>query len=174
MGVSESTARRHLDLLTDALVVRQLHPWHANIAKRQVKAPKIYIRDTGLLHHLLGIGTQKDLLRHPKVGASWEGFIIEQLLLTEPHDEVYFWATHQGAEIDLVLRRGGKLLGVECKRTDSPRMTPSIRIAAEDLGLSKIAVLYPGSKRFAISEQVEAVPVQDLHRGASIFERKKS
>ncbi|MGA2480130.1 MAG: ATP-binding protein [Spirochaetia bacterium] len=174
MGVSESAARRHLDLLTDAFVVRQLHPWHANIAKRQVKAPKIYIRDTGLLHHLLGIGTQKDLLRHPKVGASWEGFVIEQLLLTEPHDEVYFWATHQGAEIDLVLRRGGRLLGVECKRTDSPRMTPSIRIAAEDLGLSKIAVLYPGSKRFPISEQVEAVPVQDLHRGASIFERKKS
>jgi predicted AAA+ superfamily ATPase len=174
MGVSESTARRHLDLLTDAFVVRQLHPWHANIAKRQVKAPKIYIRDTGLLHHLLGIGTQKDLLRHPKVGASWEGFVIEQLLLTEPFDEVYFWATHQGAEIDLVLRRGGRLLGVECKRTDSPRMTPSIRIAAEDLGLSKIAVLYPGSKRFPISEQVEAVPVQDLHRSASIFERKKS
>jgi predicted AAA+ superfamily ATPase len=174
MGVSESTARRHLDLLTDAFVVRQLHPWHANIAKRQVKAPKIYIRDSGLLHHLLGIGTQKDLLRHPKVGASWEGFVIEQLLLTEPYDEVYFWATHQGAEMDLVLRRGGRLLGVECKRTDSPRMTPSIRIAAQDLGLSKVAVIYPGEKRFPISERVEAVPVQELASGTSIFERKKS
>ncbi|MGA2642456.1 MAG: ATP-binding protein [Spirochaetia bacterium] len=173
MGVSESTARRHLDLLTDAFVVRQLHPWHANIAKRQVKAPKIYLRDTGLLHHLLGIGTQKDLLRHPKVGASWEGFVIEQLLLTEPYDEVYFWATHQGAEIDLVLRSGGRLLGVECKRTDSPRMSPSIRIGAQDLGLSKIAVLYPGSKRFPISEEVEAIPVEDLQKGVSIFERKK-
>lgn len=174
MGVSESTARRHLDLLTDAFLVRQLHPWHANIAKRQVKAPKIYIRDTGLLHHLLGIGTQKDLLRHPKVGASWEGFVIEQLLLTEPYDEVYFWATHQGAEMDLLLRRGGRLLGVECKRTDSPRMTPSIRIAAQDLGLSRVAVLYPGTKRFPISERVEAVPLQELQRGAAIFERKKS
>jgi predicted AAA+ superfamily ATPase len=174
MGVSESTARRHLDLLTDAFVVRQLHPWHANTAKRQVKAPKIYIRDTGLLHHLLGIGTQKDLLTHPKVGASWEGFVIEQFLLTEPYDEVYFWATHQGAEMDLVLRRGGRLLGVECKRTDSPRMTPSIRIAAQDLELSRVAVLYPGSKRFPISERVEAVPVQDLASGTSIFERKKS
>jgi predicted AAA+ superfamily ATPase len=174
MGVSESTARRHLDLLTDAFVVRQLHPWHANIAKRQVKAPKIYIRDTGLLHHLLDIGTQKDLLRHPKVGASWEGFVIEQLLLSEPHEEVYFWATHQGAEIDLVLRRGSQLLGVECKRTDSPKMTPSIRIARENLGLSRVAVLYPGTKRFPISEHVEAVPVRDLARGAPIFDRKRS
>jgi predicted AAA+ superfamily ATPase len=174
MGVSESTARRHLDLLTDAFVIRQLHPHHANISKRQVKAPKIYVRDTGLLHQLLGIGTQKELLSHPKVGASWEGFVIEQFLITEPYDEAFFWSTHQGAEIDLILRRGDRLLGVECKRTDSPRMTPSIRIAMEDVALSRVAVLYPGTKRYPIAERVEAVPVQALEKGTSIFEKGKS
>jgi predicted AAA+ superfamily ATPase len=169
MGVSESTARRHLDLLTDALVVRQLHPYHANISKRQVKAPKIYIRDSGLLHQLLGIGALKELLSHPKVGASWEGFVIEQVLTAEPHEEAFFWSTHQGAEIDLILRRGDKLLGVECKRSDSPRLTPSIRIALQDVGLARVAVLYPGTKRFPIADQVEAVPVQALEKGNSLF-----
>jgi predicted AAA+ superfamily ATPase len=169
LGVSESTARRHLDLLTDALVVRQLHPYHANISKRQVKAPKIYIRDSGLLHQLLGIGALKELLSHPKVGASWEGFVIEQVLTAEPHEEAFFWSTHQGAEIDLILRRGGKLLGVECKRSDSPRLTPSIRIALQDVGLARVAVLYPGTKRFLIADQVEAVPAQALEKSNSLF-----
>jgi predicted AAA+ superfamily ATPase len=174
MGVSESTARRHLDLLTDAFVIRQLHPYHANISKRQVKAPKVYVRDTGLLHQLLGIGTQKELLSHPKVGASWEGFVIEQIMVSQPYDEAFFWSTHQGAEIDLVLRRGQKLLGVECKRTDAPRMTPSIRIAMEDVGLAHVAVLYPGTKRYAIADRVEAVPVQTLGKMKSLFEGNKS
>ena len=138
-----------------------------------MKAPKIYVRDTGLLHQLLGIGTQKELLHHPKVGASWEGFAIEQLLTTEMYDEAFFWSTHQGAEMDLILRRGGRLLGVECKRTDSPRMTPSIRIAMEDVALSNVAVLYPGTKRYPIAERVEAVPVQALEKGTSIFEKVK-
>jgi predicted AAA+ superfamily ATPase len=169
LGVSESTARRHLDLLTDALVVRQLQPYHANISKRQVKAPKIYVRDSGLLHLLLGIGSLKELLSHPKIGASWEGFVIEQVLTVEPHEEAFFWSTHQGAEIDLILRRGGKLLGVECKRTDSPGMTPSIRIALEDVGLARVAVLYPGTKRFPIAERVEAVPAQALEKSDSLF-----
>jgi predicted AAA+ superfamily ATPase len=169
MGVSESTVRRHLDLLTDALVVRQLHPYHANISKRQVKAPRTYIRDSGLLHQLLGIGAMKDLLSHPKVGASWEGFVIEQVLMAEPHEEAFFWSTHQGAEIDLILRRSAKLLGVECKRTDSPRMTPSIRIAIEDVGLARVAVIYPGTKRFPIAGGVEAVPVHALAKGNSLF-----
>ena len=169
MGVSESTARRHLDLLTHALVIRQLHPYHANISKRQVKAPKVYVRDSGLLHQLLGIGTMKELLSHPKVGASWEGFVIEQVLTAESHEEAFFWSTHQGAEIDLILCRGGKLLGVECKRTDSPRMTPSIRIALEDVGLARVVVLYPGTKRFPIAERVEAVPAHALEKGSSLF-----
>jgi predicted AAA+ superfamily ATPase len=169
LGVSEPTTRRHLDLLTDAFMIRQLQPWHANVRKRQVKAPKIYVRDTGLLHQLLGITTAKGLLSHPKLGASWEGFVIEQILRTEPHDEAYFWATHQGAEIDLILRRGDRLLGVECKRADAPRMTPSIRIALEDLELERVAVLYPGRQRYPLGERVEAVPLETLGRGQPVF-----
>lgn len=169
LGVSESTARRYLDLLTDAFMIRQLQPWHANISKRQVKAPKVYLRDSGLLHQLLGIGTEKALLSHPRQGASWEGFVIEQVLMTEPHDEAFFWATHQGAEIDLILRRGDELLGVECKRTDAPRVTSSVRIAFEDLGLAQVAVIYPGSKRFALGDRVEAVPLEQLGQGKPIF-----
>ncbi len=159
LGVSEPSTRRYLDLLTDAYMVRQLQPYFANLRKRQVKAPKIYVRDCGLLHQLLGIGSMKDLLTHPKVGASWEGFVIEQALRGEPHDEAFFWATHQGAEIDLILRKGSDLVGIECKRTDSPRVTPSIRIALEDLGLKKVVIIYPGTKRYPLGEQVEVVPL---------------
>lgn len=162
LGVGESTTRRYLDLLTDALMVRQLQPWHANLSKRQVKSPKVYVRDSGLLHTLLGISSEKGLLTHPKLGASWEGFVIEQVLMTEPHDEAFFWATHQGAEIDLLLRRGDQLLGVECKRTDAPRLTPSIRTALTDLGLARVAVIYPGPKRFPLAERVEAVPLPQV------------
>ncbi len=169
LGVGESTTRRHLDLLTDAFMIRQLQPFHANLRKRQVKSPKIYVRDTGLLHQLLAIGTLKELLTHPKIGASWEGFVIEQVLSSEPHDEAFFWATHQGAEIDLVLRRGDELLGVECKRTDAPRVTRSIRIALEDLGLTRVAVVYPGVKRYPLSQAVEAVPLSELARPGSLF-----
>jgi len=169
LGVSESTTRRHLDLLTDAFMIRQLQPYHANLRKRQVKAPKIYLRDSGLLHSLLGIDSLKTLLTHPKVGASWEGFVIEQVLATEPHDEAFFWATHQGAEIDLLLRRGDALFGIECKRTDTPRLTPSIRNALDDLGLQRVLVLYPGTKRFPIADRVEAVPLQTIANGKTLF-----
>jgi len=169
MGVGESTARRYLDLLTDAFMLRQLQPWHANLSKRQVKAPKVYVRDSGLLHQLLGIRTAKELLSHPKVGASWEGFVLEQVLAAEAHDGAYFWATHQGAEIDLVLRRSGRLWGVECKRTDTPRVTPSIRIARTDLGLERVAIIYPGSKRYPLTEGVEAVPLDALANGEAVF-----
>lgn len=165
MGVSESTTRRYLDLLSDAFMVRQLQPWHANLRKRQVKSPKIYIRDSGLLHQLLGLGSERDLMTHPKLGASWEGYVIEEVLHAVRPDEAFFWATHQGAEIDLVLRVNGKILGVECKRTDAPRMTPSIRIALEDLKLEAIAVVYPGRKRFSIAPGVEAVPLSDVVKG---------
>ena len=169
LNVSETTVRRYLDLLTDAFMIRQLQPYHANLRKRQVKSPKIYIRDSGLLHQLLGIDSMKSLFSHPKVGASWEGFVIEQLLMTEPHDEAFFWATHQGAEIDLILRRGDRLYGVECKRTDTPRVTPSMRIAFEDLKLKRVFVVYPGIKRFPLADQVEAVPLQTLSQGASLL-----
>jgi hypothetical protein len=169
LGVNESTARRYLDLLTDALVVRQLRPWHANLRKRQVRSPKVYVRDTGLLHQLLGLETEKSLLEHPKVGASWEGFVIEQVLATEPHDEACFWATHQGAEIDLVLRRGDRLFGVECKRADAPTMTRSLHICLQDLGLERIAVVHPGAKRFPLQDDVEAVPLDELGRPGALF-----
>ena len=169
LGVSESTTRRHLDLLSDALMVRQLQPYYVNISKRQVKAPKIYVRDSGLFHQLIGVDSLRTLMTHPKVGASWEGFVIEQVLTTVNYDEAFFWATHQGAEIDLVLRRGSELLGVECKRTDAPRMTPSIRVALKDLKLARVAVLYPGSKRFPIAQHVEAVPLRTIGEGEEIF-----
>ena len=169
IGVSPSTTRRYLDLLTDALVLRQVQPWHANLGKRQVKSPKIYVRDSGLLHHLLGLETEKALLSHPKLGASWEGFVIEQVLATEPFDEAWFWATHQGAEIDLLLRRGDRLLGVECKRADAPKLTASIRIALDDLGLERVAVIYPGAKRYPLSDSVEAVPLKALTTPGSLF-----
>ena len=170
LGVSGNSVRHYLDLLTDALMIRQLQPFHANIRKRQVKSPKIYVRDSGLCHQLLGIDSDKSLLEHPKVGASWEGFVIEQVLLHEPHDEAWFWATHQGAEIDLVLRRGRSLLGVECKRADAPRMTPSIRHALEDLGLEKVAVIYPGDRRYPIADRVEAIPLVQLADSHDLFE----
>jgi len=173
LGVSESTTRRYLDLLTDALMVRQLQPWHANLGKRQVKSPKVYVRDSGLLHQFLGIDSEKALLSHPKLGASWEGFVIEQVLATEAHDQAYFWATHQGAEIDLILQRGDRLLGIECKRTDAPRMTPSLRIASADLGLERIAVVYPGTRRYPLSSAIEAVPLTALAEPGTLFEPDK-
>jgi predicted AAA+ superfamily ATPase len=170
LGVSESTTRRYLDLLTDAFMMRQLQPYYANLKKRQVKSPKIYVRDSGLLHQLLGIDSMKSLYSHPKVGASWEGFVTEQVLLMEPHDEAFFWATHQGAEIDLILRRGDALYGIECKRADRPRVTPSIRIALDDLKLKHVFVIYPGIQRFPLESQVEAVPLQALSKDMSLLD----
>ena len=171
LGVSPSTTRRYLDLLSDALVVRQLQPWHANLGKRQIKSPKVYVRDTGLLHQLLGIETERALVSHPKLGASWEGFVIEQVLTTEPCDEAWFWGTHQGAEIDLLLRRGDRFLGVECKRADAPGITPSIRIALGDLGLEQVAIVYPGARRYSLGESVEAVPLATLAKPGRLFAR---
>lgn len=150
-------------------MVRQLKPWHANLAKRQVKSPKVYVRDSGLLHALLGAEDRKALETHPKVGASWEGFVVEQTLAAEPHDDAWFWATHQGAEMDLLLRRGDRLYGVECKRADAPRTTPSIRVALEDLKLERVAVIYPGTKRYALADRVEAVPLATLATPGRLF-----
>lgn len=171
LGVNESTTRRYLDLLTDALMIRQLQPWHANLRKRQVRSPKVFVRDSGLLHQLLGIDSAKSLASHPKLGASWEGFVVEQVLALESHDEAAYWATHQGAKMDLLLRRGYRLFGVECKRADAPRLTPSIRIALEDLGLERVAVVYPGDTRYAIADRVEAVPLKALARAEGLFGR---
>ncbi|MGI9286239.1 MAG: ATP-binding protein [Pseudomonadales bacterium] len=169
MSVNESTIRRYLDLLSDAFMVRQLQPWHANIRKRQIKSPKIYIHDSGLLHQLLNIASDDDLLTHPKIGASWEGYVIEEVLSLVQPDDAWFWATHQGAEIDLLMRVNGRMFGVECKRSDAPRMTPSIRNALDDLKLDAVAVLYPGEKRYPLADRVEAVPLRDLTAGGPFY-----
>jgi hypothetical protein len=165
LGVSEPTVRRYLDILSGVFMIRQLIPWHANLKKRQVKAPKIYFRDTGLLHQLLGVRSEKELLSHPKCGASWEGYVIEETIKATAPDEVYYWATHSGAEIDLVLIKDGRMLGVECKRVDAPRMTASMRTAREDLHLEQIAVVYPGKKRYALGDGVAAVPLNSVVDG---------
>ena len=165
LGVSEPTVRRYLDILSGVFMVRQLTPWHANLKKRQVKAPKIYFRDTGLLHQLLGIRSEKELLSHPKCGASWEGYVIEETIKATEPDEIYYWATHSGAEIDLVLIKNGRMLGVECKRVDAPRITPSMRIAREELNLEQIAVVYPGKKRYTMGDGVAALPLNAVAEG---------
>ncbi|MBK8118824.1 MAG: ATP-binding protein [Sulfuritalea sp.] len=162
LGVSEPTVRRYLDTLTQTLMVRQLQPWHENLGKRQVKAPKIYFRDTGLLHALMGVATLPDLLAHPRCGASWEGFALEQVLRLGQPDEAYFWATHQGAELDLLMLKGARRVGVEFKRADVPRVTRSMRTAIDDLKLDALYVVYPGQQRFMLTEGVEAVPLWAL------------
>lgn len=165
LGVSEQTVRRYLDLLCGLFMVRQLPPWHENLKKRQVKSPKIYLRDSGLLHHLLGIRTEKNLLSHPKCGASWEGYAVEEMLKTMQPDEAYFWATHQGAELDLLLIKDGLRFGVEVKRQDAPQLTPSMRIALSDLKLDHLTVLYPGSKRAVLADRVTLLPLSALALG---------
>jgi predicted AAA+ superfamily ATPase len=157
-GVADTTVRHYLDLLTAALVVRQLQPWHENVAKRQVKSPKVYIKDSGLLHGLLGLRTFDDLESHPKVGASWEGFAIEQVIqrLRVPAAACHFWATHAGAALDLLVVRGGVRLGFEVKRTMAPKVTPSMRAALADLRLKRLHVIHAGTESFPLSKRIQA------------------
>lgn len=162
LAVSEPTVRRYLDVLTQTFMVRQLQPWHQNLGKRQVKAPKIYFRDSGLLHALMGLPSLNDLLHHPRSGASWEGFALEQVLRLAGPDEAYFWATHSGAELDLLLLKGGQRVGVEFKRADAPAVTPSMKIAMQDLQLDRLYVVYPGNRRYMLAERMEAVPLSAL------------
>ena len=165
LGLSQPTVRHYLDLLTSVFMVRQLPPWHENLAKRQVKAPKVYIRDTGLLHALLGIRSEQNLQRHPKLGASWEGYAIEEVLkLVEP-DDSYFWATHGGAELDLLVFKNGRRYGIEVKHQDAPKLTASMRTALSDLQLEHLTVLYPGSRDYALAERVTVVPLASLAAG---------
>ena len=162
LGIGETSVRRYLDLLEGVYMVRQLHPWHENLKKRQVKSPKIYIRDSGLLHQLLGIRTASELLSHPKCGASWEGYVIEEIITLLQPDEVYFWATHAGAELDLLLFKDGRRIGVEIKRADAPRLTPSMRTALDDLQLDRLVVIYPGTRRYPLTDRVETLPFAEL------------
>ena len=159
LGVSAPTIRRYLDSLTDALAVRQLAPWFENLKKRQVRSPKIYLMDTGLLHALLDIGSRDQLLGHPKLGASWESFAMQEIvrLLGVSWRRCYFWATQQGAELDLLVLRDGRRLGFELKHTSSPRTTRSMHTALADLGLDRLFVVYPGEGRFPLAERLEAV-----------------
>jgi len=166
LAINEVTVRRYLDLMTGVFMVRQLPPWFENLGKRQVKSPKVYVRDSGLLHGLLGLSNQHDLEHHPKVGASWEGYAVEEVLKALQPDEAYYWATYQGAELDLLLFTRGRRIGIECKRADAPSLTPSMRIAVEDLKLDELQVVYPGEKRYALARRVEVVPLAQIVKAA--------
>jgi len=168
IDVSQSTVRRYVDALTDALVVRQLPPWFENLKKRQVKSPRVFIRDTGLLHRLLGIDSNRDLLRHPKVGASWEGLVVESLVNRAGAQNVSFWSTHSGAEVDLRIETDSRVIGVEVKRTASPKLSKSIRSAIESLDLEHHYVVHGGAHRFPLASDVTAVPAQEVLLSSSI------
>jgi predicted AAA+ superfamily ATPase len=162
LGAGEGTARRYLDILAGAYMVRILPPWYENLSKRQVKAPKVYVRDPGILHTLLQLHTPDDLLGHPKLGASWEGFALEQVLAFFGAPEAYFWATHGGAELDLMLILHGRRYGFEFKVGDAPGATRSMRIALADLALEHLWVLYPGRDSYELDERLSVVPLQEL------------
>jgi predicted AAA+ superfamily ATPase len=163
-GVADTTVRKYLDLLSGALVVRQLAPWHENLGKRQVKAPKVYVADSGILHTLLGVNTMTLLQRHPKVGASWEGFVIDTVIrhLGAEREECWFWATHGGAELDLLVIRGRRRLGFEIKLTTTPKVTPSMRSALDSLRLQRLDIVHSGDHTFELARGVRAVAFRRL------------
>jgi predicted AAA+ superfamily ATPase len=162
LGASEPTARRYLDILSGTYVVRQLPPWFENLKKRQIRSPKVYVRDAGLLHALLGIPDVAALQGHPKLGASWEGFCLEQILHLCSVRDAYFWGTHGGAELDLLLLHGGRRLGFEFKYSDQPGTTKSMRIAQQDLGLDQLYVVHPGTHEFPLDQAITAIPLPRL------------
>ena len=162
LGESHTTVKRHLDILTGSLMVRQLQPWHANLGKRQVKSPKVYIRDSGLLHALLGVPSFRFLEGHPKLGAAWEGFVVEELVQLVGERSAYFWATHSGAELDLLLLLDGVRYGVEVKYGDAPGITKSMRFALDDLGLRQLFVVYPGRKAYDLDKKITVLPLEQI------------
>lgn len=162
MGLSDKTVRSYLDILTGTFMIRQLQPWFQNLGKRQVKSPKIYFRDTGLLHSLLDIPNKHSLLGHPKVGASWEGFAVEQALHFLQPNAAYFWATHAGAELDLVFQLKGRRFGMEIKFTEAPSLTPSMRIASSELSLDHLWIIYPGNETYPVTKDITVLPLTHL------------
>ncbi len=163
MGVGEVAVRHYLDILGGAFMVRQLPPFFPNVGKRLVKAPKVYVRDSGLVHALLGLRTRLEVLAHPVLGASWEGFAIEQTIrLAHAERDAFFYGTHGGAELDLLIARGGRAYGFEVKFTDAPRATKSMHVAFEDLGLSRLFVVHPGANEYALADRIDAVPLATL------------
>lgn len=162
LGASEPTARRYLDILSGSYMVRVLPPWFENISKRQVKSPKIYVRDSGLLHGLFDLRNHNALLGHPKLGASWEGFVIEQIVQSLRTRDAYFWTTQGGAKLDLLVLRGGKKLGFECKYTDAPSLKKSMRICRDELGLEHLWVVYPGKEQYSLDTKITAFPINEI------------
>jgi len=161
-GVSDATVRRYLDILAGTFMVRILQPWHGNIAKRLVKRPKIYLRDSGLLHSLISVGTERELSTHSKLGASWEGFALENVCRAVGKEEMFFWATHSGAEVDLFWQEGGKNWAVEFKYADAPEMTRSMHSALADLDLAHLWVVYPGERTYSLAPRVTALPIASI------------
>ena len=162
MGLSDKTVRSYLDILTGTFMIHQLQPWFENLGKRQVKSPKIYFRDTGLYHSLLDIPDRHFLLGHPKVGASWEGFAIEQALQILHPNAAYYWGTHAGAEIDLIFQHKGRRYGMEVKFSEAPSLTPSMRIAVSELNLERLWIVYPGNEVYPVTEKITALPLAKL------------
>lgn len=162
LGTAENTVRRYLDILSGAFMIRVLPPWYQNLKKRQVKSPKIYIRDSGLLHSLIQIATLADLQGHPKIGASWEGFALEHVIQAFRSRDAYFWGTHAGAELDLMVTIAGKRHGFEFKYTDAPGGKRSMHIALEDLELEHLWVIYPGDQKYAIGDKITALPMAEV------------
>jgi predicted AAA+ superfamily ATPase len=162
MGLSDKTVRSYLDTLTETFVVRQLQPWFENISKRQVKAPKIYLRDSGLLHALLGLGTAAQVESHPRVGASWEGFAMEQVLRRHKSQPAWFWATQSGAELDLLVQDGNKRIGYEFKLSEKPTTTRSMRVAIEDLRLDELQIICPGKISAPLDEGISIHGIETL------------
>lgn len=163
LSLSDKTVRSYLDILSSTFMMRQLQPWYENLGKRQVKAPKIYFRDSGLLHSLLDISDRHALMGNPRLGASWEGFALEQIVQATGPSESYFWATHSGAELDLFFLKNGKRFGVEFKFNEAPTVTKSMRIAMSDLSLSHLFIVYPGKDAFPIEQNITVVPLTDTN-----------
>lgn len=163
LGVTDKTVRSYLDILTGTYMIRQVQPWFENMKKRQVKAPKIYFRDSGILHHLMSITGQDSLMVHPRLGASWEGFALEQAVQILGLTDCYFWSTYSGAELDLLFFRNGKRYGMEFKFTESPRPTRSMHSALKDLGLDHLWIIYPGLDVISVDERISVHPLAKIH-----------
>ncbi|MFA5927875.1 MAG: ATP-binding protein [Candidatus Margulisiibacteriota bacterium] len=163
-GISDTTVRRYLEILQSTFMIRLLQPWHANISKRQVKNPKLFIRDAGIFHALLGFSSLNNVYGSVKVGASWEGFVLEEIvqIIQKRREEVFFWRTHNGAELDMLWMDNGTLFGVECKFSDSPKLTPSMLSALEDLKLAQLWIVYPGDKAYSLHDKVKVVPFSQI------------
>ena len=163
LGISSPTVKRYLSYLESSFMVRVLAPWFENIKKRQVKSPKIYFRDSGILHYFLGIHDENALRLSPKIGASWEGFALEQIcrILQADNQECFFWATHNNAELDLLILKNGRKIGFEFKYSDAPKLSPSMKIALETLRLDELNVVYPGEKSYPLSQEVKVIGLKD-------------